>query len=102
MSVLLETARALLEGPSPRNDVLFVFTDAEESGLLGAQALVAGPGTLPPDTVVLNFEARGSKGPSLMFETGPDAGWLVRTLTESAPDARADSLLDPRTVTCPT
>ncbi|PWI05208.1 hypothetical protein DIZ27_40650 [Streptomyces sp. NWU339] len=94
VSVLLETARALLEGPSPRNDVLFVFTDAEESGLLGAQALVAGPGTLPPDTVVLNFEARGSKGPSLMFETGPDAGWLVRTLTESAPDARADSLLD--------
>ncbi len=71
-----------------------MFTDAEESGLLGAQALVAEPGTLPPDTVILNFEARGSRGPSLMFETGPDAGWLVRALTESAPDARADSLLD--------
>ncbi|GAA4147905.1 M20/M25/M40 family metallo-hydrolase [Streptomyces tunisiensis] len=94
VSVLLETARALREGPPPRNDVLFVFTDAEESGLLGAQALVAEPGTLPPDTVILNFEARGSRGPSLMFETGPDAGWLVRALTESAPDARADSLLD--------
>ncbi|CAM5724884.1 hypothetical protein STENM223S_05276 [Streptomyces tendae] len=46
VSVLLETARALREGPPPRNDVLFVFTDAEESGLLGAQALVAE--RLPP------------------------------------------------------
>ncbi|MGW3683458.1 M28 family peptidase [Streptomyces prasinus] len=94
VSVLLETARALREGPPPRNDVLFVFTDAEESGLLGAQALVAEPGTLPPDTVVLNFEARGSRGPSLMFETGPDAAWLVSTLAGTVPDARADSLLD--------
>ncbi|WP_069170066.1 M28 family peptidase [Streptomyces griseus] len=94
VSVLLETARALREGPPPRNDVLFVFTDAEESGLLGAQALVNEPGTLPSDAVVLNFEARGSRGPSLMFEAGPDAGWLVSTLAGRVPGARTDSLLD--------
>ncbi|GAA2965906.1 M28 family peptidase [Streptomyces argenteolus] len=94
VSVLLETARALREGPPPRNDVLFVFTDAEESGLLGAQALVNEPGVLAPDTVVLNFEARGSRGPSLMFEAGPDTGWLVSTLAGTVPGARTDSLLD--------
>ncbi|WP_330177291.1 M28 family peptidase [Streptomyces sp. NBC_01498] len=94
VSVLLETARALRTGPPPRNDVLLVFTDAEESGLLGAQALVDAPGALPPDAVVLNFEARGSRGPSLMFETGPDAAWLVDTLAGKVPGARADSLLD--------
>ncbi|EGX54549.1 peptidase M28, partial [Streptomyces zinciresistens K42] len=94
VSVLLETARALREGPAPRNDVYVVLTDAEESGLLGAQALVDGAGVLPPDTVVLNFEARGSRGPSLMFEAGADSGWLVRTLARQVPGARADSLLD--------
>lgn len=93
VSVLLETARALRAGPPPRNDVLFVFTDAEESGLLGAQALVNAPRVLPPDAVVLNFEARGSHGPSLMFETGPDAAWLVGTLAGKVPGARTDSLL---------
>ncbi len=94
VSVLLETARALRAGPPPRNDVLFVFSDAEESGLLGAQALAASPDVLPPDAVVLNFEARGSAGPSLMFETGTDDGWLVGALADHVPDARTSSLLD--------
>jgi hypothetical protein len=94
VSVLLETARALSAGPPPRNDVLFVFTDAEESGLLGAQALAGSPGVLPRDAVVLNFEARGSAGPSLMFETGSDDGWLVEALADHVPHARTSSLLD--------
>ncbi|MFF2191174.1 M28 family peptidase [Streptomyces sp. NPDC058155] len=94
VGVLLETARALRTGPPPLNDVLFVFTDAEESGLLGAQALVNAPGVLPPDAVILNFEARGSRGPSLMFEAGPDTAWLVKTLAGKVPGARTDSLLD--------
>ncbi|MFG2698256.1 M28 family peptidase [Kitasatospora sp. NPDC048407] len=94
VAVLLETARALRAGPAPRNDVLFVFTDAEESGLLGSRALVDAPDFLPPDALVLNFEARGSRGPSLMFETGPDAAWLVDALAGHVPSARTSSLLD--------
>jgi hypothetical protein len=94
VSVLLETARAMRAGPQPRNDVLFVFTDAEESGLLGAQALAAAAEVLPRDAVVLNFEARGSAGPSLMFETGADDGWLIGTLADHVPNARTSSLLD--------
>jgi acetylornithine deacetylase/succinyl-diaminopimelate desuccinylase-like protein len=38
---LLETARVLRAGPRLDNDVLFLFTDAEENGMLGAQAFVA-------------------------------------------------------------
>ncbi|GAA2658084.1 M28 family peptidase [Streptomyces lunalinharesii] len=94
VSVLLETARALRSGPPPRNDVLLVFTDAEESGLLGSRALVDSPAAFPRDAVVLNFEARGSHGPSLMFETGRDAAWLVDALVANAPDARTSSLLN--------
>lgn len=94
VSVLLETARAMRAGPQPRNDVLFVFTDAEESGLLGAQALAAAADVLPRDAVVLNFEARGSAGPSLMFETGADDGWLIGALADHVPNARTSSLFD--------
>jgi acetylornithine deacetylase/succinyl-diaminopimelate desuccinylase-like protein len=39
VATLLETARALKSGPPLRNDVIFLFTDGEEIGLLGAQAV---------------------------------------------------------------
>jgi Zn-dependent M28 family amino/carboxypeptidase len=38
VAALLETARALRAGPQLRNDMLFVFTDAEESQDVGARA----------------------------------------------------------------
>ena len=31
VSTLLETARVLAAGPRPRNDIVFLFTDAEEA-----------------------------------------------------------------------
>ena len=37
---ILETVRALLQGPPRRNDILLLITDAEELGLLGARAFV--------------------------------------------------------------
>src|SRR5579883_1101970 len=35
VATLLETARALASGARPKRDVLFLFTDGEEEGLLG-------------------------------------------------------------------
>ncbi|WP_440902496.1 M20/M25/M40 family metallo-hydrolase, partial [Actinosynnema sp.] len=93
VAVLLETARALAEGPAHRNDLLLVFTDAEEAGLLGAKALVADPDALPPDAVVVNVEARGGGGPTIPFETGPDSGWLIGLLAEHAPHPQAGSVV---------
>ncbi len=40
VSTLLETARAVLAGPRPTNDIVFLFTDAEEACLCGAEAFV--------------------------------------------------------------
>jgi acetylornithine deacetylase/succinyl-diaminopimelate desuccinylase-like protein len=37
VATLLETARALQAGPALKNDVIFLFTDGEEAGLLGAR-----------------------------------------------------------------
>ena len=40
-------------------------------------------------TLVLSFEMRGSAGPSIMFETGADGGWVIREYAAFAPDPSA-------------
>ena len=87
IGAMLETARAMLAGNPPSNDVIFIFTDAEERGLLGAQAFIDQHPWAPDVKVVLNFEARGTTGPSYMFETSDNNGWLVRQFAQAAPNA---------------
>ncbi len=90
VAVLLETLRALRAGPPLRNDVVFLFTDGEEAGLLGAKSFVdTHPGFAG---LALNFEARGSSGPGMMFETSKGNGWMVRQLAAAAPYPVANSL----------
>jgi hypothetical protein len=92
VAVLLETLRALRAGPPLRNDVIFLITDGEEAGLLGAAMFAADhPWRLQP-RVVLNFEARGTGGRPSMFETSNNNEQLVRTLQTAAPWANATSL----------
>lgn len=91
VTALLETLRALKAGPPLRNDLIFLFTDAEETGLLGAQAFVDESPLLKDVGIVLNFEARGNSGPSIMFETGPSSGWAIRELADSVPYPVASS-----------
>ncbi|MGA9270212.1 MAG: M20/M25/M40 family metallo-hydrolase, partial [Lutimonas sp.] len=66
--VILESLRAFLEkGIPPKNDIIILISDAEELGLLGAQAFVDKNPWSKDVGLVLNFEARGSGGPCLMF-----------------------------------
>jgi len=69
-STLLETLRAIQAGEPLENDVIFLLTDAEEVGLFGAQAFFEKHRWANDVGLVLNFEARGSKGPVSMFQTG--------------------------------
>ncbi|EAU64406.1 putative peptidase [Stigmatella aurantiaca DW4/3-1] len=75
-AVALEIARLLKSGPALRNDVILLITDGEEYGLLGAHAFAKHPWANEVAAVV-NVEARGTSGPSYMFETGVDNAWLV-------------------------
>jgi hypothetical protein len=77
VATLLETARALRTGPIPRNSILFVFTDGEESGLLGAEAFFSQHPWAADVAVAINIEGSGSTGPSLLLRTGPDSGLVV-------------------------
>lgn len=93
VAALLETARALKSGPAPRNDVIFLFTDGEELGLLGARAFVNEHRWAKDVKAALNFEARGSGGPVFMFETSERNGRLVGAVADAAPAPFASSLM---------
>jgi hypothetical protein len=77
VAALLEAARALCAGPQPRNDIIFLFTDGEERGLLGSQAFLEGGRWAEAAGVVLNFDSAGSSSPALMYETSPGNGELI-------------------------
>lgn len=92
VAAMLESIRALKAGAPLKNDIIFLFTDAEEIGLLGAKAFVDEHPWAKDVSVVLNFEARGSSGPALMFETSNGNGWLIKELAQAAPRPMANSL----------
>lgn len=90
VAVLLEAARALLAAPR-RNPVLLLFDDGEEDGLLGAELFARSPRARSVGAVV-NLEARGTTGPSLLFETSADNAWLVRRAVSRLPRPVTSSL----------
>jgi hypothetical protein len=91
VSTLLETVRALTSGPPLRNDVIVVFTDAEEACLCGAQAFVSSHPLAGSGGVALNFEARGTSGPPIMFETSRGNARLAEAFAQAAPHPVATS-----------
>jgi Peptidase family M28 len=90
---MLETLRALKAGPALKNDVIFLFSDGEEIDLLGAQAMVDDARAVHDIGLVLNFEARGSSGPSLMYETSEGNERLIEEFAKAVPRPLANSLL---------
>ena len=69
VAVVLETLRALKAGPPLERDVIALFPDGEENGFHGSRLFVDEHPWAKDVSVVLNFDARGNSGPSIMFET---------------------------------
>jgi hypothetical protein len=92
VAAMLETLRALKAGAPLKNDIIFLFSDGEESGLLGANAFNSEHPWAKDVGLVLNFEARGNHGPSIMFETSDNNGWLIQQFAQAAPAPVANSL----------
>lgn len=88
---VLEAARiaASLEKGARKHDLVVLLTDGEELGLMGARAFFAQDPLAPRVGTVLNFDARGSRGPALMFQPGFDSAPLLRTLADAKPVANS-------------
>ncbi len=89
---MIEIARALATGPTPQRDVVFLFTDGEEIGLLGAIAFFDQNPLAKRIGIVLNLEARGSSGPVSMFQTGNNNAALIDLYARVAKNPEASSL----------
>ncbi|MGJ8591277.1 MAG: M28 family peptidase [Aquaticitalea sp.] len=84
---IIESLRAYLsENKTPKNDIIILITDAEELGLNGASLFVNSHPWAKEVGLVLNFEARGSGGPSYMLvETNGGNKHLIDGFKEANP-----------------
>ncbi len=92
---ILEGLRAFLaKKQQPKNDIIVLISDAEELGLLGAQAFVEHHELAKDVGLVLNFEARGSGGPSYMLlETNGKNSTLISEFVKAKPNFPAANSL---------
>jgi hypothetical protein len=86
--VILEGIRAYLAKKEiPKNDIIICISDAEELGLLGAKAFVNHHPWAKEVGLVLNFDARGSGGPSyMMLETNGGNKKLIEAFQDANTD----------------
>lgn len=92
VAAILEAVRALRNGPPLKNDLIVLFTDGEEPGMLGAEAFASFHPWMKDVGLVLNFEARGNSGVSLLFETGINNRSVIEEVAKAAPYPTASSL----------
>ncbi|MBI1340043.1 M28 family peptidase [bacterium] len=92
-AIIIEIA-AILRSESPRaNPVYALVTDAEEDGLFGARAFFSKLDAAPEIGAVINMEARGNSGMSLLFETGEGSDRLIRAYAATARRPAANSVM---------
>lgn len=87
VATILEGVRAFLsQNKAPKNDIIILITDAEELGLNGADLFVNNHPWAKEVGLALNFEARGSGGPSYMLiETNRGNAKLIKEFKEANP-----------------
>lgn len=87
LGVILEGIRTYLHtNKTPKNDIIIVFSDAEELGLNGAYAFASEHPWAKDVGLVINFEARGTAGPSMMLaETNGGNANMITTFNEANP-----------------
>jgi hypothetical protein len=96
VATILESVRTFLYTKTAhKNDIIILFTDAEELGLNGAALFVTQHQWAKEIGVVLNFEARGSSGPSymLMETNGGNAGLVQEFAAAKVPLPASNSLM---------
>lgn len=92
VAAILETIRALRQGSGLRRDLIVLFTDGEEPGLLGAEAFLHSHPLAKDVGLIMNFEARGNRGPSLLFETSPNNQALIEGVARTGSHVIGSSL----------
>jgi hypothetical protein len=84
VAILLEVAQALVTSPPFENDVILLFTDGEEPNpRFGSQAFIDEQPWFHDVVFVVNLEAIGSSGSSILAEVSGPTSLSVNILAES-------------------
>ena len=94
VATVLETVRALQAGPKVGNTIIVLITGPEENCCYGAKAFATKHPWARNVRLVINVDAGGVSGPSILAATGPDEGWLIRELAGVLPDPVASSAIE--------
>ncbi len=92
VAAILEIVRVIKAAGTPARDVMVLFTDGEERGLLGATAFFRDDPAADGVGFLMNLEARGGGGRATMFETGDNNGGAVELYRRTAVRPSANSL----------
>ncbi len=94
VAALLELGRALRDGDPLANDVLLVFTDSEEPApRFGSRAFVTENAAFEDIDLIVNLEASGGAGASILAETSGPQQWLVGELANAVSESAAFSFV---------
>ena len=93
-AAVLEIARMAADFPAFKNDIIFLFSDSEENGLIGADAFAQYDPLFAKVKVVINLEARGTTGSSALFETGEGNRGIIRMFSKNVDRPVANSLVN--------
>jgi hypothetical protein len=93
-AAVLEIARMAANFPPFKNDIIFLLSDSEENGLIGADAFARHHPLFTKVKAVINLEARGISGSSAMFETGEGNRGIIRMFSKNVDRPVANSLVN--------
>jgi hypothetical protein len=94
VATILETVRVLQAEPPLDNTIIVLFTGPEENCCYGARAFAFQHSWANDVHLVVNVDAGGLSGPSILASTGPDSGWLIREMAGALPDPVGSSAVE--------
>ena len=92
VAIILEILDLLSQMPPAKNDLIILINEGEEAGLLGAEAFMKEHPLAKQVDVVINMEARGNQGKSLLFETGDNNYPLIKRYQQFAKEPSSNSI----------
>lgn len=92
--VMLEMLRAMSQNPDIKlmHNIIFLFNSAEENILQTSHGFITQHPWASSIKAFVNLDSAGAGGWELVFQTGPEHPWLVRTYAEAAPHPHASCI----------
>lgn len=92
VAIIIELLDSLKQQNIYKNDLIVLINEGEEFGLLGARAFMEQHPLAESVDVVINLEARGNQGKSILFETGENNYRLMRLYQQYAKSPLSNSM----------